>query len=134
MSRPDYSGQWEFSAEASTLQIAAPGAVLFTIAHRDPAFHLERTLTFGDRSDSFAIDLTAGADPAPFTRGDATLHPSLAWDGDDLVFLTRIVRGGEEATNLVRYRLEAGGTRLVADESFRGPAQRYDNRWVFRKQ
>ena len=38
---------------------------------------------------------------------------------------------GAESTNEVRYHLNEDGTILVADESFRGPEQRYDNRWVF---
>ncbi len=41
---------------------------------------------------------------------------------------------GEEATNLVRYRLEEGGAVLGAEEVFRGPEQSYDNRWVFTRE
>ncbi len=133
LSRVDFSGRWEFSPGASALQIESPDAVMFAIEHREPGFRLERTLTFGGRSDTFAIDLTVGADGAPVTRGEATLYPSLRWDGDQLVFFARIVHGGEEATNLVRYRLEEDGTILVAEESFRSSGQSYDNRWVFTK-
>lgn len=114
--------------------MAVPDKVVFTIKHREPSFRLERTLVFGDRSDTFELDLTVGADGEPFTRGDATLRPSLRWDGDRLVFLTRILRGEEEATNLVRYGLEEDGTILVADESFRSTTQSYDNRWLFERE
>ena len=110
-----------------------PDGLTFTIAHSDPRFHLERTLTFGDRTDSFAIDLTVGGEPVAITRGDAIIHPSINWDGDDLVFRTHIVKGTETATNLVRYRLDADETMLVAEEQFRSSAQNYDNRWVFSK-
>ena len=139
MSRPNYSGRWRFNAEASTLQIAIPSALDFTIEHREPFFRLERTLRFGDRTDTFSIDLTVGAEPVPVPRGDATIYPGLQWDvgvggGDQLVFRTRIVRGGEEAINLVRYRLEPGGNTLVADESFRSSSQNYDNRWVLTRE
>jgi len=51
-----------------------------------------------------------------------------------LVFVTRIVQGAEESTNLVRYHLEANGTVLVADESLSGPTLSYQNRWVFVRQ
>jgi hypothetical protein len=131
MSRVDFSGRWQFAPDASTLQIARPDAAAFTIEHREPSFRLERTLTFGERSDTFAIELTVGTDRGPIPRGEAMLYPSLRWDGDDLVFFTRIVHDGEEATNLVRYRLEEDGTVLIAEESFRSSAQSYDNRWVF---
>ncbi|HEX4953360.1 MAG TPA: hypothetical protein VF017_08205 [Thermoanaerobaculia bacterium] len=132
MSKPNYSGRWRFCAEASTLQIAIPDAVVFAIEHREPSFHLERTLTFGGLSNTFALDLTVGTEREPLIRGDATLYPSLRWEGDQLVFRTRIVQGDDESTNVVRYALEEEGTVLVAEESFRGPKQNYSNRWVFR--
>lgn len=133
MSRPDYSGKWQFDGAASALEIRRPEAVVFAIDHREPFFHLERTLTFAGQTDRFAIDLTVGADPAPLSRGDATLYPSLRWEENQLVFLTRIVRGGEESTNWVRYHLEEAGSVLVAEERFRSRERNYDNRWVFNK-
>ena len=38
------------------------------------------------------------------------MYPSLLWDGDQLVFRTRIPTESEEASNLVRYGLEGNGT------------------------
>jgi len=131
--RPNYSGRWQFDATASALQIEAPDAVTFVVDHHEPVFRLERSLTFGDKTDTFAIVLTVDAENPPFSRGDATLYASLRWDGDELEFLTRIVRGNAEATNSVRYRLEEEGALLVAAESFRSRDLDYDNRWVLRK-
>lgn len=133
MPRPDFSGEWRFSSGESRLEIGTPDVVAFRVEHREPAFRLERKFVIGGRSDTFAIDLIVGTEHAPFTRGGAKLYPSLEWDGEHLVFLIRIIRGVEEATNVVRYHLEAEGAVLVAEESFRGPEQSYDNRWVFRK-
>lgn len=134
MPGPDLSGRWTFSPGDSALQIRTPDAIEFLIDHREPSFRLERTLVFGGRSDSFAIDLTVGAEHAPLAHGNITLYPSLEWDEQGLVFVTRIVQGAEESLNLVRYHLEANGTVLVADESLSGPTLSYQNRWVFVKQ
>jgi hypothetical protein len=137
MAQPDFSGTWRFRAHESALEITRPDVVKLLISHDGPFFRLERTLVFGDRTDTFAIDLCIGVEPRPFARGAATLYPSLQWDGDQLVFRTRIVRPEEEeeeeATNVVRYRLAAEGAVLVADEHFESATQRYDNRWVFEK-
>jgi hypothetical protein len=104
------------------------------IDHDERLFRLERTLVFGDRTDTYAIDLRVGAGQPPITRGAATLYPSLEWDGDQLVFRTRIVQPeGEEATNVVRYHLAEDGAVLVAEERFVSATQRYANRWVFGK-
>ena len=136
MTQPNFTGRWRFSADDSDLQIANPDSVVFTIEHDEPSFRLERTLTFGDRRDTFEIELTIGnaAGSDPVRRGDAILYPSMRWDGDQVVFLTTIARDGDESTNVVRYGLRAGGTILVAEESFRGPELSYDNRWGFKRE
>jgi hypothetical protein len=133
MIAPDFTGRWRFDAEQSRLQIALPDAVELTIEQEDPRFRLERMLVFGDRRDQFAIGLEIGAEARPVTRHGATLHPSLQWDGETLVFRTLIDAGDGQATNVVRYSLQEGGGQLVADEEFTGPGQYYVNRWVFRR-
>jgi hypothetical protein len=134
MAQPNYSGTWIFTPDESTLQITRPTSATFTIDHRGSVFRIARTLAFDELSDTFAIDLMIGTETPPFIRGDAVLHPTIQWDGDDLVFFTRIVQPSGESTNSVRYHLEEHGTRLVADERFRGPQLDYDNRWVFLKE
>lgn len=52
------------------------------------------------------------------------------WEGDTLVFTTRIVESGGESINIVRYRLLNAGRLLQAQERFRGPQLSYDNLWV----
>lgn len=133
LARPDYSGEWLFSAGSSRLQIGSPDAVSFTIEHHEPSFRLERLLRFGDRSDTFTIELVIGNEHEPIVRGDAMLYPSMEWDAEQLVLRTTIRRQGELATNLLRYHLEDDGAVLVAEESYRSSSQSYDNRWVFRK-
>jgi hypothetical protein len=130
----DFSGRWQFVPDASVLQIASPDAVMFSITHREPHFHLERTLELGGHRDFFAIDLTIGAPPSTISRGDATLHARVTWDDDQLAFDTRIIRAGEEATNVVHYRLEDNGRMLIAEERFRSAKHNYDNRWVFARE
>ena len=85
-------------------------------------------LKFGDRSDTFEIDLTVGSDRAPIARGDAMLYPTLKWKRNQRVFFTRIVRGNDESTNLVHFSLEQGNAVLIAEERFRGANQNYDYR------
>ena len=131
--RPDYSGRWRFLSDASKLDIEDPDGVEFLIQHKEPAFHLERTLIFEGERDTFEIDLTIGADVRSFSRDDARLRSLLRWDGDQLLFVTKILRNDEEAKNLVRYILEEDGKILIADEHFHGSDWDYHNRWVFEK-
>lgn len=127
---PNFTGRWRLAAGESALQIPVPDAVAVVIDHRAAAFRLERSLTFGGHTDHFAIELMEGVN-APFTHGEATLHAELRWEESVLVFDTTIEAATQQARNIVRYQLTNDGQTLVAEESFRGETQRYDNRWVF---
>ena len=131
--RPNFSGRWNFSADDSALQIAQPDDVEVVIEHKDSSFRLARTLTFGDRRDEFELALTIGDEAKQLARGNAVLYPAIQWDGEQLEFLTKIVKEDDESTNKVRYHLEKDGTVMIADEQYRGPELSYDNRWVFTK-
>ncbi|MFC1559250.1 hypothetical protein ACFL39_01530 [Gemmatimonadota bacterium] len=134
MTQPDFSGRWKFDPEASILQIDIPDFADFQIEHLDSKFRLERTIEFAGRSDTFAITLEIDAENPPFFRHQSKMHPSLHWEGDQLVFRTVIITENEEATNLVRYWLESNGSVLVASENFESPSLKYQNRWVLTKQ
>ena len=133
MTRQDFTGRWHFDPWASQLQIDTPESVALVIEQDDTCFRLERALTVAGHTDTFSITLDIGAVNPPVARGPVMLHPSLEWEGEELVFRTRIVGEDGEDTNLVRYRLEDDGAILVAEERFQGPGKRYRNTWVFRK-
>ncbi len=48
---------------------------------------------------------------------DIQLHCRAYWDGQTLVFDTGLIRGGEEATNVVRYTLESGANTFRAAQT-----------------
>lgn len=62
-------------------------------------------------------------------RGDLQIRARAYWDGDTLVFDTRLLRAGDEATNVVRYTLSDNRETLVAEECFRSGSLNYDNVW-----
>lgn len=50
-------------------------------------------------------------------RDDIQLYCRAYWDGQTLVFDTGFIRGGEEATNVVRYTLESGANTFRAAQT-----------------
>ena len=134
MSKPDFSGTWIFSPDKSDLQIRNPDKVIFKIEHDEPSFALERTLTFGEKTDTFRIDLIIGLQNAKFTKEGARIHPSLHWEENILIFKSKIIQEEIEASNIVRYQLKSGGKILEAHEVYKSPAQSYENRWVFKRE
>jgi hypothetical protein len=95
---------------------------------------LTRTHVYNGKPDTWTIDLTTDGKEVIQQEGNQTLHVQLHWEGDQLVFDSKIILGDREATNIVRYQLSEDGETFTALESFRGPRLKYDNVWVFDKE
>ena len=129
--KPDFSGTWKFNPEKSKLQIQPPTSSIFTVDHKEPKFHLARTHVYDGKPDTWSIDLTTDGKEVVQQEGDRTLHARLYWEGNQLVFDSKIVLKDREASNIVKYQLSPDGKVFAAYESFRGPRLKYDNIWVF---
>ena len=134
MNKPDFTGVWRFNSGKSLLEIPSPDSTLFVIDHHEPDFHLERTHTHGETSDTFSIDLTTDGGPVTKNHGDIEIRARLYWDGDVLVFDSRLIQGGQEGSNIVRYQLAEDGQIFVAVERLSLGVHRHTNTWVFEKQ
>ena len=62
-----------------------------------------------------------------------TLFLRLYWQGDALIFATRITEPRGDAANVLTYWLRGNGRILEAEERFRSPWLSYENVWVFDK-
>ena len=131
MTKPNFTGTWKFSPERSKLQSPSPESSIFLIKHKEPHFHLERTHVFGGKSDTFSIALTTDGKPVTLNHGGLEIQSKMYWEGDSLVFDSRFVHEGEEATNVVRYRLKDDGQIFIAEEQLRSTQHKHDNLWVF---
>jgi hypothetical protein len=86
-----------------------------------------------DEDDSLSFELTTDDKEKISLEGNQKHISRMFWEGDTLVFITRIIAPLGEATNTVRYRLKENGRTLEAAEKFRGPRLKYDNLWVLEK-
>jgi hypothetical protein len=134
MTQPSFTGTWKFNPAKSALQIPAPDSSMFVIEHSEPRFRLERTHVFGGKSDTFNINLTTDGKAVAVFHAGFEIDGSLRWEGDTLVFDSRLKREGEQATNVVRYSLSADGQTFTAEEQLRSRDHSHDNKWVFDKQ
>lgn len=134
MTKPNFTGTWKFNSGKSVLQMPSPESSIFVIEHNEPHFHLERTHVFAGKSDTFSVDLTTGEKPVTVNVAGFEAQSRLYWQDDSLVFDSRFVHEGEEASNIVRYKLEDNGQTLIAEEQLRSSLHKHDNNWVFDKQ
>lgn len=136
-SKPDFSGDWSLNKEKSKLQLQQLSSMekaTVTVEHHEPLFKFRRTFTIEGKENSLSFELKTDGKEVERDEGARHLISRLTWEGDILVFATRIVAPQGEATNIVRYSLREGGRLLQAEEKFRGPVLSYDNLWVFEKQ
>lgn len=134
MSKPDFSGRWQFNPGKSLLEIPSPDSTTFVIEHNEPRFQLTRTHVFGGKSDTFSLELKTDGKIVEFTHAGLVIRASLQWEGMTLVFDSTMDRKGDQGTNIVRYALSDDKRVLLAHEWFRSKSLNYDNRWVFDRQ
>ncbi|MBP7148774.1 MAG: hypothetical protein KBD01_14665 [Acidobacteria bacterium] len=132
-SRPDFSGTFKADFASSKLEVAPPESSVFVIVHRDPVFRATRTHVVDGKPDTFIFELTCGAPEQRIVHGGVEWLSRLYWDGDVLVFDSKVRQGRKTATNVVRYQLSADGGMVVAHERFRGSDRGYDNIWILRR-
>jgi hypothetical protein len=133
--KPDFSGTWVLNLQRSKIEIAnPPAASTFTIRHKEPAFHLERTHTYSSgRTNTWSIDLvTDGKHEVTATEGSTSSRTRMYWEGDALVLdMTITTADGESGTNVVHYTLSPDGKTFTALERQEFPWAKHTNRWVF---
>jgi hypothetical protein len=132
--KPDFSGEWQLNRQASLLSpIVARAAQTGTlrIEHKDPQFKCQMTIVLDGKPFEAKYEmLSDGRDVAGSDPGRRVVS-TLRWDGDALVFTSRIEIPNGEMTISFRYELQDGGRRVRASEQLRGGGRDQDNVWVF---
>ncbi len=132
--KANFSGSWNLNLQKSTLQIPPPSASMFRIDHKEPQFHLSRTHFYGEKSETWSIDLTTDGKEVYQKDGNLESWTRLYWQRNSLVFDQKLKLNGKDGTNVVRYTLTDEGRTLIAVERMKTPKFSHYNYWVFEKQ
>ncbi len=133
--KPDFSGTWKLNLAKSKLEIPPPDSSTFQIAHKEPAFHLQRTHVFQGTPHNLALELTTdGREVIHRVASGREVHIRLLWQGDRLVFDSFWFEAGAKTTNVVTYSLSGDAKVFTADQRVSGPKDRRHNLWVFDRQ
>ena len=134
--KPDFSGEWKLNLQASTLSpIVAPVAQsgILRIEHHEPKFTAHQTIVLDGKPFESNFELLSdGREVVTEARG-RRIGSTLRWDGETLVFTSRIDGPNLQMTVSFRYELQDGGQRLRAAEQVRGTDHDQDNVWMFER-
>ena len=128
--RPNFSGVWCADFRRSKLEIAAPKSTVIQIDHNEPEFLLTRTHEGEDTKDTISLHLSTDGKECVYHKGPLEIRSVCVWEGDSLLFTSRIMSGQSQAENIVWYALSPDGSEIVADETYNGPPKSYHNQWV----
>jgi hypothetical protein len=134
--KPDFSGEWTLNRQASTLSpIVAPVAQsgVLRIEHHEPTFTAHQSIVLGGKPFESNFELLSDGREVVTDAGGRRIVSALRWDGDALVFTSRILGPDGEVIISFRYELQDGGRRLRASEQLRGGGRDQDNLWVFER-
>src|SRR5262245_50794164 len=135
--KPDFSGEWTLNRQASSLSPAAASMQSGTvrIEHREPMFRYAATMIASGTPIEYAYELSTDGKEVAATQQGRRSVSSLRWDGNALVFDSKIESPDPGRTITINFRyelLEAGG-RLRAVEQLRGGGRDQDNVWIFER-
>ncbi len=131
--RPNFSGIWVVNFKESKLEIEAPESSLFNIRNDDPLIVLSRTYKAKDYEDTFSLEMSTDGKEFDTSKSNIEIRGNCTWQGDTLIFESRLLRGNSEGKNVVRYRLSQDGRQLTADERYDGEPQSYHNLWILNR-
>jgi hypothetical protein len=135
--KPDFSGTWILNPAKSRLEMELPTKMIWVIEHRDPKITMTTTRTWKEGSDMGSSDdsgtgtVTIDGEEHYKKDDEGESWGRHFWKGEELVWEWKILRGGEEGTIVVHYRLADGGKTFVAAEWQHTPGQVHHNLWVF---
>ncbi len=131
--RPNFSGIWVADFAQSKLEIEAPESSLFKVRHEDPSFAFSRTHKAKDYENTISLEMSTDGKEFNISKNNIEIRGNCKWQGETLVFESRLLRGSSEGRNVVRYRLSQDGRQITADERYDGEPKSYHNIWVLNR-
>ena len=121
--RPNFSGEWKLNTSKSNFgQTPAPSSLTQKIAHNDPDLKVQtaQTMAFGDINTDFSFT-TDGKECQNAMGNDFHMTSTVKWEGDVLVFDSKMDFQGNALTGTDKWTLSPDGKTLTQQRHFVGP-------------
>jgi hypothetical protein len=122
--KPDFSGEWKLNLQASTLSpIVAPVAQsgVLRIEHHEPKFTAHQTIVLDGKPFESNFELLSDGREVVADAGGRRIGSTLRWDGDALVFTSRIDGPGVQMTSRFDMTFRTADTAFERRNRFAAP-------------
>jgi hypothetical protein len=127
----NFTGSWVLNAARSRLEVPSPDSTIFVIRHQEPNVRMFRTHARAGKLDTVTVMLRTDSSEVHWELRGARVTSRSWWEGTELVFWSALVRGDQQASQVVRYSLSVDGRTFTAIETVDAGAASHVNRWVF---
>ena len=130
---PNFSGEWTLNASQSNFGgMPAPTTFTQTITHDDPSL---KVVTVQTGVFNFNADFTYTTDgkECPNQLNDFKVTSVVTWEGDTLMFTSKMDFQGNPMTSNDKWTLSPDGRRLIIARHFNGPMGEGDAMFVMDK-
>jgi hypothetical protein len=120
--RPNFSGEWKLNTAKSNFgQMPAPSSLTQKIAHNDPDLKVQTAQTGDfDLNTDFSFT-TDGKECQNSVGNDFHMTSTVTWQGDILVFDSKLDFQGNAMTGTDKWSLSPDGKTLTVQRHFSGP-------------
>ncbi len=133
--KPNFTGDWKFNAAKSNFGgMPAPTSLTQKITHEDPSLKVATSQSgdFGDFNSDFTF--TTDGKECPNQMNDFHMTSTVKWEGDSLVFDSKIDFQGTAMSGTEKWSLSPDGKNLTVQRHFKGPMGEGDSTVVMDRQ
>jgi hypothetical protein len=132
---PNFSGDWKMNASKSDFGVMpAPASIVSKVTHNDPELKVANTQVSDMGEFSSEMTYTTDGKECVNKVRELDVKSIVKWEGDTLVFDSKLEFQGSPLTMSDKWTLSADGKTLTMTRSISGPMGNADSTLVFDKQ
>ena len=134
-SKPNFSGAWKLNVEKSDYgPMPAPTSLTDKIVHEDPSLKISRSQTGQQGDATYDLSFTTdGKQNSNTVRGNS-MKSTVAWEGEALIFDSKVEAQGNEITLKDKWTLSPDGKTITINRHAASPQGELDMKLVMEKQ
>jgi hypothetical protein len=132
--KPNFSGTWTLNVSKSDFgPLPAPTGRVDVIEHKDPVLKMSSIVESAQGKQSLVANYTTDGKEVANMQGPQEIKSTVVWDGDKLVFNSKLKAGDNDVTIKNVWSLSSDGNTLTRNAHFVAQMGEADQTQIFEK-